>query len=57
VQFNAMAGASTTPAPVAVDAGDGDPASRLRKLQELLDAGLVSAEEFKEKRAAIINSI
>jgi hypothetical protein len=54
VQFNAMAGAPTIPVPAAAD---GDPASRLRKLQELLDAGLVSADEFKDKRAAILDSI
>ena len=34
-----------------------DPAVRLRKLRELLDAGLVDQEEYEAKRAEIINSI
>jgi hypothetical protein len=34
-----------------------EPAVRLRKLQELLDAGLVTKEEYEAKRAEIINSI
>jgi hypothetical protein len=34
-----------------------EPAVRLRKLQELLDAGLVIKEEYGAKRAEIINSI
>jgi hypothetical protein len=57
VQFNVMAGASQSPVPDAANAANGDPASRLRKLKKLLDAGLVSAEEFKNKLAAIIDSI
>jgi hypothetical protein len=53
VQFNALAG-TTTPA---VPAADSDPAARLRKLQELLDAGLLTQDEYEAKRTEIINSI
>ncbi len=56
VQFNAMAGVSTQ-APAAEETDGSDPAARLRKLQELLDSGLVTQEEFNAKRAAIIDSI
>jgi hypothetical protein len=48
-----MAGAATPAAPVAA----GNPADRLRKLQELKDAGLLTQEEYEAKRAEIINSI
>jgi hypothetical protein len=34
-----------------------DPSARLRTLRELLDAGLISHEEYDAKRAAIIDSI
>jgi hypothetical protein len=53
VQFNALAG----PAAPADTETRSDPAARLRKLQELLDAGLLSQEEYDTKRAQIINSI
>jgi hypothetical protein len=53
VQFNALAGAV---APAITEAAS-DPAVRLRKLQELLDTGLVTQEEYEAKRAEIINSI
>jgi putative oligomerization/nucleic acid binding protein len=53
VRFNAMAGAA---APAAPDTGS-DPAVRLRKLQELLDAGLLTQDEYETKRAEIINAI
>jgi hypothetical protein len=53
VQFNALAGAT---APAATETGS-DPAVRLRKLQELRDAGLLTQDECETKRAEIINSI
>jgi hypothetical protein len=53
VQFNALAGASELPAPETRS----DPAVRLRKLQELRDAGLLTQEEYETKRADVINSI
>jgi hypothetical protein len=53
VQFNALAGVS---APVATEPR-GDPAGRLRKLQELRDADLLSQEEYEAKRAEVIDSI
>jgi hypothetical protein len=53
VQFNALAGAS---APAAMEPAT-DPAVRLRKLQELRDAGLLTQEEYEAKRVEIINSI
>jgi len=53
VQFNALAGAS---APTATETGS-DPAGKLRKLQELRDAGLLSQEEYATKRAEVIKSI
>ena len=53
VQFNALAGAS---APTATET-ESDPAVRLRKLQELRDAGLISQEEYETKRAEVIDSI
>ena len=53
VQFNALAGASDLPAP---ETGN-DPAVRLRKLQELRDAGLLTQEEYESKRAKVIDSI
>ena len=53
VQFNALAGAA---APTATETGS-DPAVRLRKLQELRDAGLLTQEEYETKRAEVINSI
>jgi hypothetical protein len=56
VRFNAMAGAAAPTAPAPPDTGS-DPAVRLRKLQELLDAGLLTQDEYETKRAEIINAI
>lgn len=53
VQFNALAGASTP----AVTETRSDPADKLRKLQELRDAGLLTQEEYESKRAEVIDSI
>jgi Short C-terminal domain len=53
VQFNAMAGAS---APTATETRS-DPAAKLRKLQELRDAGLLTDQEYATKRAEVIDSI
>jgi hypothetical protein len=53
VQFNALAGAT---APATTETGT-DPADRLRKLQELRDAGLLTQDEYETKRAEIIRSI
>jgi hypothetical protein len=53
VQFNALPGVA---APVTTEPAT-DPATRLRKLQELLDADLLTQEEYQKKRAEIINSI
>jgi hypothetical protein len=52
-QFNALAGAA---APATAEAGS-DAAVRLRKLEELRDAGLLTQDEYETKRAEIINSI
>jgi hypothetical protein len=54
VQFNALAGGSV---PSTATETAFEPAVRLRKLQELLDSGLVTKEEYEAKRAQIINSI
>ncbi len=56
VQFNGMAGA-VAPAPTVSEDPAADPVVRMRKLQELLDAGLISQQEFNEKRAAVIDGI
>jgi hypothetical protein len=53
VQFNALAGSSGT----AVAETGSDPVVKLRKLQELRDAGLLSQEEYQTKRTEVINSI
>ncbi len=53
VQFNALAGAS---APAAAE-HQSDPAVKLRKLQELRDAGLLTQGEYEAKRAEVISSI
>ncbi len=53
VRFNAMAGASS---PTITVTGN-DPAARLRKLQELLDEGLLNQDEYESKRVEIIDSI
>jgi hypothetical protein len=55
VQFNALASAADT-APAAPESAI-DPAIRLRRLHELLDAGLLTQEEYEAKRTEIINSI
>jgi hypothetical protein len=34
-----------------------DPVERLKKLKEMLDAGLISAGEFEAKRAEIVSKI
>ena len=36
---------------------DADPAERLRRLKSMLDEGLVSAEEYEEKRSAILGEL
>jgi hypothetical protein len=51
-QFSVLAGA----APAATETGS-DPAARLRKLQELRDAGLLTQDEYETKRTEIIKSI
>jgi hypothetical protein len=53
VQFNALAVAST---PAATERGS-DPAAKLRKLEELRDAGLLTQHEYETKRAEVIDSI
>jgi hypothetical protein len=53
VQFNAQAGSATSVVP----AGNGDPAFKLQKLQELRDSGLLSQQEYDAKRAEVIDSI
>jgi hypothetical protein len=53
VQVDALAGTASPVAPKA----DNEQAARLRKLQELQEAGLVSQEEYEDKRAEIISSI
>jgi hypothetical protein len=53
VQFNALAGVS---APAAVR-DQSDPAVKLRKLQELRDADLLTQDEYEIKRAEVIDSI
>jgi hypothetical protein len=60
VEFNARSGAPQpdegSSAAAATGMGD-DHATRLRKLQELRDAGLLSQEEYEAKRADIIASL
>jgi hypothetical protein len=53
VQFNALAGVSAPAAAQRVS----DPAAKLRKLQELRDAGLLTQDEYQMKRAEVIDSI
>jgi len=55
VQFNALAGASSPRAENTRT--DSDPAARLRKLQELRDADLLTQEEYEAKRIDIIASL
>jgi hypothetical protein len=54
VQSSAPTGAAVAPA--LTETGS-DPAVRLRKLQELRDAGLLTLDEYEAKRSEIINSI
>ena len=53
VQFNAIAGTAFTQVGRISD----DPAAVLRKLQELLDAGLLTQAEYEAKRAEVISAI
>jgi hypothetical protein len=53
VQFNTLAGTFSSVGPKT----ESDPAAKLRKLQELRDAGLLSQEEYETKRAEVIDSI
>jgi predicted transcriptional regulator len=39
------------------ESGQRDTASRLRDLQQLLDEGLITTEEFEQKRAAMIQEL
>jgi hypothetical protein len=55
VKFNALVSALAIPSQ-APDAGS-DPTDRLRKLRELLEAELITQEEYDAKRAAIIDAI
>ena len=45
------------PAPGAAPAAAEDPAERIKKAQQLLDAGLISAEEFDAKKADILKDV
>ena len=53
--------AADSPAAAAQGGGsaatDADPAERLRRLKSMLDEGLVSAEEYEEKRSAILGEL
>jgi Bacterial PH domain/Short C-terminal domain len=53
--------AADSPAVAAQGAGsaatDADPAERLRRLKSMLDEGLISAEEYEEKRSAILGEL
>jgi len=53
VQINALAATASPVAPKA----DNEQAGRLRKLQELQEAGLLNQGEYEDKRAEIISSI
>ena len=53
VQFNVLSGSYAQTS----TALRSDPAEKLQKLQELLDAGLITQEEYESKRAHVINSI
>jgi hypothetical protein len=55
IEFNALAAACAL-VPSVPDASS-EPAARLRKLQDLMAAGLLSHEEYEAKRAAIIEAI
>ena len=53
--------AADSPVAAAQESGsaptDADPAERLRRLKSMLDEGLVSAEEYEEKRSAILGEL
>jgi hypothetical protein len=53
VEYNARAGTTT----VAAGPDMADPAAKLQKLKELLEAGLLSEQEYETKRAEVIRSI
>jgi len=54
VQFNALAGATKFGG---AESPDNDPAVKLTKLKDLLDAGLLSQAEYDAKRTEVIKSI
>ena len=56
MQFDALAGA-VTPGTSQAPPEPADPAARLRKLQDLRDAGLLTADEYQAKRAEILESL
>ena len=53
--------AADSPAAAAQGSGsaptDADPAERLRRLKSMLAEGLISAEEYEEKRRAILGEL
>ncbi len=53
--------AADSPAAAAQGSGsaptDADPAERLRRLKSMLDEGLITAEEYEEKRGAILGEL
>jgi len=52
----APAPAAAAPPPAAAGAGE-DPAARIKKAQQLFDAGLISAQEFQDKKAEILKDV
>ncbi|HVC99388.1 MAG TPA: SHOCT domain-containing protein [Pirellulales bacterium] len=44
----------TSPVPAPVPDGKEDPVQKLRQLKEMLDGGLISADEFAAKKADIL---
>lgn len=53
----AMAPTAAPAAPAAAAPAAADPAARLAKLKGLLDAGLITAEDFEQRKAAILAEI
>jgi hypothetical protein len=49
--------AIAAPAVAPADQKKGDVEERLRKLQDLLDKGLITKEEYDKKRQEILNSL
>jgi hypothetical protein len=49
----ALAARASAPAPAAAE----DPADRIKKAQQLLDGGLINAEEFEAKKAEILKDV